>query len=360
MKRKEALICLGLLLVFVFCFSCSNKKELADQHYKAGLELSRKGETEAALAEYRLAMEAYPKHIQANTNYQNYMLYTLNKEDEVFEEYAAKVKKHPRDPVYRYLYVRMGDDPDKMAEEAQSIIESNPKFYWGYYLLGSAYRSMNYDDDAIEAFEKAIEVDNTEIGAYSSLASLHATKGDLDKANEWYRKVLEIDSTQIWYHTYIWRNEYNEAEDKEAAKGRILAELDAVLAKNPDNMSFMSSLKYTLESMGESDRAREIEAKAIALDSTGSYAAMAAYTQIWQKFTDKEREKAAEEFVICDGMYSGCSSCLRVIIQKQRMQRKKRSSGDGWKSFRTMPVPTIPLPGIIICRIRRPMPRQWK
>jgi hypothetical protein len=57
MKRKEAFICLGVLLLLVFCFSCSNKKEVADQHYKAGLELSRKGETEAALAEYRLAMK---------------------------------------------------------------------------------------------------------------------------------------------------------------------------------------------------------------------------------------------------------------------------------------------------------------
>ncbi len=118
MKRKEAFICLGLLLLLIFCFSCSNNKELAEEHYKAGLELARKGDTEAALAEYRLALKAYPKHMQANTYYQSYMRYTLNKEDEVFEEYAAKVKKHPRDPVYRYLYARMGDDPDKMAEEA--------------------------------------------------------------------------------------------------------------------------------------------------------------------------------------------------------------------------------------------------
>ena len=297
MKRKEAFIGLVLIFILVFFFRCANKKEIAEQHYQTGYEFMRRGEIDSAVVMYALAIDAYPKHVKANMSYQDLLRYQLNREDEVLETYRSKAEKHSKDAVYQYLYARLEDDPEQMKEKAEAVIDLYPKFSYGYILLGNAYQRMGYDDDAVEAWDRAIQMDPANKDAYVSIAYLYLNSQEYDKSITYFDKLFTVDSAATTYYSTYWRAKYMAAEDKEAAKKAILAELDGILAKHPDDVRLMSSLNYTLTSMGEAERAKEMEKRVFELDPEGESAQMAAYNQIYSKGNTKERIEAAEDFL---------------------------------------------------------------
>ena len=297
MKRKTITLWLSILLIFTLLAACANKKEIAEQHFQAGREFSRNDQPDSALAQYKLALQANPRHIEANTYYQNLLRYELDKEDEVFDEYQTKAEEHPRDPVYRYLYARLEDDPDKMKEEAEGIIRLDSQYYYGHYLHGYANYRIGYDDDALDAFNKAVEIDPTNPDAYFYQAIIHNNNSEYDEAIETYKKIIELDTTRIYYYTSIWRIEYNRAEDKEVAKKGILTDIDAMLEKYPDDLIMLSSLRYLYRTMGEADRAKDAEEKLLVKDEKGVYAQGTDYNKIYQKPNNKERIQAANEFL---------------------------------------------------------------
>ena len=297
MKRKRFILWLTAFIILIILAACSNKRELAEQHYQAGREFASNNRPDSALAEYKLAIAAFPKHIEVNTSYQNLLRYEFYREDDVFEEYKAKIEKHPKDPVYRYLYARLEDDPDKMKEEAEVIIEMDPAFYYGHHLLGMAYYRIGYDDDAIDAFQKAIEIDPMKVDALYYMAIIHNNNSEYDEAIDVYKKIIALDSTRVNYYVSIWRIEYSRAEDKETIKERILNDIDATIEKYPDNLSLLSSIRYLYRTLGETDLAKRTEERLMTLDETGQYAQMAAYNQIYQNRDNKARVQAAEEFL---------------------------------------------------------------
>ena len=62
-------------------------------------------------------------------------------------------------------------------------------------------------------------------------------------------------------------------------------------------MSFLSSLQYTYERMGEPDRALEMEAKVMELDTTGRFARGREFNKMWAQPTPKKQYEAAEKFL---------------------------------------------------------------
>jgi tetratricopeptide (TPR) repeat protein len=297
MRKKQALVCAALPLLLLILISCANKQETAERHLKAARIYTQNDQPDSALVEYKKAIEADPKNVRAHQYYQNLRRYTLGEEEAVLEEYKALSEKHARDPVFRYLYATLIDDPDEMKAEAEAVISMAPDNYYGYALLGTAYMRMNFDEDAIEAYQKAAEVDPDQIGSYSTLGYLYGNQGDYETANAWYLKAIERDSTRITYYSRIWSNEYEAAEDKEAVKKKILNEVDQVLEKYPENISLLSSTRYTLSRLGETERAEKLAERIAELDTSGVYVQQEAYNKIFSQPSNRDRMTVAEDFL---------------------------------------------------------------
>lgn len=67
----------------------------------------------------------------------------------------------------------------------------------GYLELGAAYYIAKRWDEAIRAFEKAIELDPAQGYAHYYLGVLYAATGQRDKANVAMQKVLQVSNNEM-------------------------------------------------------------------------------------------------------------------------------------------------------------------
>lgn len=88
-----------------------------------------------------------------------------------------------------------------------------------------AYGKGNLDD-AIAAFDEAVQVDPTYADAYFALANCYNKKGNLDEAIAAIRKAIELNPKEALYHTelsrlYVQRGMVPEAEAAKAEAMRL-------------------------------------------------------------------------------------------------------------------------------------------
>nr|2AVP_A Chain A, synthetic consensus TPR protein [Methanothrix harundinacea 6Ac] len=62
-----------------------------------------------------------------------------------------------------------------------------------WYNLGNAYYKQGDYDEAIEYYQKALELDPRSAEAWYNLGNAYYKQGDYDEAIEYYQKALELD-----------------------------------------------------------------------------------------------------------------------------------------------------------------------
>ncbi len=79
-------------------------------------------------------------------------------------------------------------------------------------------------DDAIAAFQQALELDPAYADAYFALANAHNRKGNLDEAIAAIRKAIELDPKEALYYTELSRLyvQLGMVPEAEAAKAEAL------------------------------------------------------------------------------------------------------------------------------------------
>ena len=66
-----------------------------------------------------------------------------------------------------------------------------------YTNLGSAYRRQGNLDGAIEAYQKAIELDPDDAEAYFNLGVAYRNQGKLDESIQAYKRAIELDPDYV-------------------------------------------------------------------------------------------------------------------------------------------------------------------
>jgi tetratricopeptide (TPR) repeat protein len=84
----------------------------------------------------------------------------------------------------------------QLIEELPPYLEKYPNSYQGYLLLGWAYSRSDRFDEAMAAFEHAIELNPNAAEAYSSLTVIELKRGNYDKALEVGMKGWELSDKQ--------------------------------------------------------------------------------------------------------------------------------------------------------------------
>jgi tetratricopeptide (TPR) repeat protein len=121
----------------------------------------RKGDTGAAIAHYRQAVESYPEAVAAHMKLAN-------------------------------LLAKNGDFDEAMAEFQRSI-ELTPDDARIYSNRAMVLAGHGQTDEAIENCRKALAIDPNLGFAHSNFAALLAERGDVDEAITHLRRVIEID-----------------------------------------------------------------------------------------------------------------------------------------------------------------------
>ena len=132
-----------------------------------------------------------------------------------------------------------GKDVDKAIECIQEQIKLNPVADH-YGSLGEAYQNIGDNAKAIEAYEKAAELDPQASGTYRELGTIYCELKQYDKAEENLKKLQEVAGKDDWYAVELAQKIKLAAKSKKKSKKQghvysFLAEIKWGCAEQPDN-----------------------------------------------------------------------------------------------------------------------------
>ena len=76
---------------------------------------------------------------------------------------------------------------------ARRAVELDPQHAGAHFELGRLLRVQGYDDQALLAFERAVELDNFHLPAMTSVAELYAGRGELARADSMIDRALDLN-----------------------------------------------------------------------------------------------------------------------------------------------------------------------
>jgi small glutamine-rich tetratricopeptide repeat-containing protein alpha len=111
-----------------------------------------------------------------------------NKPEEAIECYSKAIKIDPSNAIYfsnRAAAYSMIGEHFKALEDAKQSCKLNPSYSKAYNRLGKAHLALGEPEEAVVAFEKALELEPKDVNIKSSLeAARRAVSGDSDELAE--------------------------------------------------------------------------------------------------------------------------------------------------------------------------------
>ncbi|MEE8352053.1 MAG: tetratricopeptide repeat protein [Rhodospirillales bacterium] len=180
------------------------------------------------------------------------------------EKILLKINKRQAgipDVLHMLAYISMETDRPKAAIKYLSqVVKSVPHDAGLFNLLGCAYRNEGKEDDAIEAFSKAVSLAPELVDAHFNLANALHKIGRLEEAVVKFRQVAELTPDNAEAHWYL-GNALKRLEKLDEA----VASYHKVLAIKPDFAEAHMNLGNTLTDLGRLDEAVASLNKAVAI-----------------------------------------------------------------------------------------------
>ncbi len=262
-KGLAAIIVVGVLAGTAFA------DKSADASYKEGLAYKQEGKVDEAIASMTAAVTANPNHgmAWASLGHLYKQKKDLAKSIEAYEHATALIKKDktlwenlgtayantepPRlddaekaltiacqlDPKDGSIRGKLGTIKRKKGDNAGAIVElefavkaKDPDPEW-WHSLGVAYRFAKRDDDAIKAYQKAIELAPNESRYHFDLGAAYRRKQDPDHAIPEYVKATDLDPgfADAWFDLGFM---YKENHENDKAIDALKHYLDANKGKD--------------------------------------------------------------------------------------------------------------------------------
>lgn len=123
-------------------------------------------------------------------------------------------------------------------------------FRWPYY-LGQLHRETGEPEQAVDAFERALRLEASNVPALVGLAEIHLAQNRQAQAASWFRRALRADPACAPARAGLGRIAASNGEPSEA-----LREFEAVLRLQPEASSIHYAIAMAYRAMGELDKAR--------------------------------------------------------------------------------------------------------
>ncbi len=166
---------------------------LAEAHTSLARTLDLEGRWEDAQREYQRAIELNPGYALARIRYAG-LLQDRSRTEEALAQFEIAAELDPRSRLIRAnvafsrFYVR---DYAGTVEEALALIELEPAYSYGYYILGVGQSFLGRNQEAIAAGTRAVELEPDDLYNLAMLAFVNARAGNRESAIDLAGQVEE-------------------------------------------------------------------------------------------------------------------------------------------------------------------------
>lgn len=188
---------------------------------------------------------------------------------EAIEAFSRALKPGPGPGVAYCPGVASSDNVEPVVNPRKELA-LRPEYFRALYNLGGLYKREGRDDEAIEAFLKAHELNPENPDAPGELGLLYAKAGRMDEARKYFGLALERDSENFSSNLYmalalLESGKYEEAESY----------FKKALELSPENPSAHYNYGVLLEKAGRSGEAEAQYLEVQRLDPDGEFSALA-------------------------------------------------------------------------------------
>lgn len=233
------------------------------------------GQFDVAIESYKLFLKNYPDSIYTSTAINSLLrLYTANekfteaeklmneriklnpsdttlleglatlyqqqgKYQKALELYKNVLEKKPTNTTIREklgsLYIEIGEKEKAIAEWKKMVTDGFDR----YQQLGSIYLSHKMYDEAIDAFQTAIQTNPKYGYLYTQLAFAYKIQGNIDKAARTYLEGLRQIGSSVSQRASIWEAmlEIYQGEQQKPLREKLIAEYSNALKTSPNNLN---------------------------------------------------------------------------------------------------------------------------
>lgn len=125
-------------------------------------------------------------------------------------DFITCVRLDPRDLVYRFYKAKTDFKSGKMRtaiDGFKTVIEMNPKYAEAFFFLGILYHQVNEKVNALQAFDKAIDLNWNVAKYWAARARFKKENGEINEAVSDYQKAIMIEpDLAVAHYELAWIN----------------------------------------------------------------------------------------------------------------------------------------------------------
>jgi cytochrome c-type biogenesis protein CcmH/NrfG len=196
----------------------------AEMHQVMARELSRHGDTDPAIANYREAIAINPRLPGLHSELGDLRSHSPEKnlQAQAEAEFKAALEVNPRDEKAQLslgMIAQKNADLKTALTDDSRALQLNPNDPDAYTELAKVLAMMNQREEAQQMFERAIQLDPTNYVAHYRLATMYRQQGKTDEAKQQVAEYLKYkrmkDQLEKIFHDM--RVESGQHPDKDAA-----------------------------------------------------------------------------------------------------------------------------------------------
>jgi serine/threonine protein kinase/tetratricopeptide (TPR) repeat protein len=233
------------------------------QAYSTGRKIAVEKGTDAALVYHQRAIQLDPNfatgYDQVAGDYRS--LGEVGRASE-YERKAFELREHASERERLFItaryYVDVTGELDKAAQAYQQLIDDYPRYYRGYYNLGSVYSEQGKYEKAVDVTRPAMQLAPDAVAPYEALANLLLALQRLDEARQAIRAGQERKLDDFILHNALYALAFLGADSSATVQQQQW------FADHPGVESFGLSLDSDSEAYaGHLGKARELTKRAV-------------------------------------------------------------------------------------------------
>ena len=240
--------------------ACTSRNTVA--HNILACAFASRGQFDAAILQFRRALEIKPDYALAHQNLGN-TLNRLSRFDEALSHFRAAARLQPDSAQLRAgigtVLARLGRCDEALAEYAKAL-EIEPGFAMGHNNMGNILLDLGRQDEALAHYRQAAKINPNFAMAHYNLAKLLVGRGDLDEALWHYQQLVRIDPNSSLAHDGL-----GAALSRMSRFGESLARCRQLLEVNPRDTAARCNMGAAWAECGQFEKALACYRRAVEL-----------------------------------------------------------------------------------------------
>jgi putative PEP-CTERM system TPR-repeat lipoprotein len=190
------------LILALAAIGCSDPAVQKQRYLESGNRYAGQGDLQAAVIEYRNAIQIDPKFSDARVKLAETYA-RLGDGNNALKEYVRAADLLPDNAELQLTagsYLLAAGQMDSALARADNVLGRQPDNVAGHILRGSALGGLEELDQALSAVEEAVRLDPKRSASYTQLGLVEFARGKTEPAEAALKKAVELDPRSIGAH----------------------------------------------------------------------------------------------------------------------------------------------------------------